>query len=187
MLVVLYGPSGAGKTTLMLILAEKFEAYLIPTVMTRPMRPGENDKVVVTPEEFLRQENVGSFLHVNDLFGFKYGTPKEAIEKAVSSDDLWLFDFPYGNRGVFANIPHVPIVVVPEGPEQLAQQLRDSGRAERIEAALADYHNVYAPLLKQTSGDTAVVINRYDRTDDAITTIIRILDRNEHPDGSRHT
>jgi guanylate kinase len=80
-LVIVSGPSGAGKTTVIQRLFEQCPVPLVRSVSatTRPPRPGETDGVdyhFLTPEEFDSRRRNDEFLECFEVFGrgYWYGT-----------------------------------------------------------------------------------------------------------------
>lgn len=63
------GYAGVGKSTVLLILAQKYRTIWIPRITTRPMRKGENinEYEFVSWEEF-RQRLLGSLARGNDVY-----------------------------------------------------------------------------------------------------------------------
>ena len=81
--LLLLGVSGVGKTSIikeLLKLDDRF-IYISPWI-TRPLRAGETDKVSVTEEDLQRLLSAGEILAVNDIYGIRYGTPKQPIKDA---------------------------------------------------------------------------------------------------------
>lgn len=86
-LLVLIGPSGTGKTTLVKKLIQDNLIELTPSWTTRNKRKDESkfiDHVFVSEGEFDKQDNEGKFLRTVQLFGdiSKYGLPKITHEYA---------------------------------------------------------------------------------------------------------
>ncbi len=87
-LILVLGPSGAGKGTVFSALRERHPDYVFPlSCTTREPRPGELDGVVyhfVTEEEFARRKAAGEFLETAVVHGkHHYGTLKEHILKPL--------------------------------------------------------------------------------------------------------
>jgi guanylate kinase len=87
-LIVLSGPSGAGKTTLAHHLIEKFKfaAFSVSTT-TRPLRGSEVEGVdyfFVSREEFLRMIENGYFLEYAEVHGHLYGTSRDWVRKELT-------------------------------------------------------------------------------------------------------
>ncbi len=88
-LIVISGPSGSGKNTVITRLLErtKWPLVLSVSVTTRPPRPGERDGVdyfFVTPEEFERMKEAGEFVEYAEYVGHWYGTPRRWLEEQLN-------------------------------------------------------------------------------------------------------
>ncbi|MGC1273511.1 MAG: guanylate kinase [Planctomycetaceae bacterium] len=88
-IVVLSGPSGTGKTT---VVKRLIETVAVPiakavTATTRRPRPGETDGRdyhFLSPAEFRKTREEGRFLETAEVFGTGtwYGTPRSEVERA---------------------------------------------------------------------------------------------------------
>ena len=88
-IVVLSGPSGTGKTTVVRRLLETAPLPVVKAVSatTRPPRPGEADGAdyrFLTPDEFHAFREAGGFLETAEVFGTGtwYGTLRSEVERA---------------------------------------------------------------------------------------------------------
>ena len=88
-IVVLSGPSGTGKTTVVRRLLESAPVPIIKavTATTRPPRPSETDGRdyhFLSPDEFAAHREGGRFLETAEVFGTGtwYGTPRSEVERA---------------------------------------------------------------------------------------------------------
>lgn len=91
-IVILSGPSGAGKTTLYkkLLAGRYFKNKLVKiiSVTTRPKREGERqgrDYFFVNKKEFLSLQKSGQLLEWQKVFNHYYGSPKYSVEKILDS------------------------------------------------------------------------------------------------------
>lgn len=89
LLIVISGPSGAGKGTVCRTLLEiNPELILSVSKTTRQPRTGEQDGVnyfFVTKEEFEEALECGDFLEHACVYGQYYGTPRGAVEKMLAA------------------------------------------------------------------------------------------------------
>jgi len=95
--VVLCGPSGVGKSTLIARLREEFPADFGFSVShtTRGPRPGEEDGVAyhfTTREAFLERVAKGEFLEHADVHGNMYGTTFAAVDAVAAAGRRALLD-----------------------------------------------------------------------------------------------
>lgn len=93
---ILASPSGAGKSTLSrLLMQSEPNLHLSVSATTRPRRASEVDGVhynFVTPQRFQSMIGENAFLEWAEVHGNRYGTPREAVEKALSEGRDVLFD-----------------------------------------------------------------------------------------------
>jgi guanylate kinase len=96
LMFVLSSPSGAGKTTLSRMLMEKVRGLRMSvSVTTRPMRPGEvegKDYFFIDQKRFDAMAANGDLLEWAPVFGKSYGTPRAAVDAALSAGHDVLFD-----------------------------------------------------------------------------------------------
>jgi len=94
-LLLLLGPSGVGKSSVIgqLKMLDKRFVYINP-LTTRPLRPGETDKVSVSDDALNRLWRAGAFVAVNELYGVRYGTPREPIIQAFRAAQFPVLDWP---------------------------------------------------------------------------------------------
>lgn len=96
LMFVLSSPSGAGKTTLSRLLIERMAGLRMSvSVTTRQKRPGEvdgRDYFFVDHQRFQAMASSGELLEWATVFDNGYGTPREAVEAALSAGQDVLFD-----------------------------------------------------------------------------------------------
>lgn len=135
-IVVLSGPSGVGKTTLVDALLKAPPVPLVRSISatTRPPRPGEVDGVdyhFLTDDEFQRRRRAGEFLECFEVFGTGawYGTLRSTVEDllAQGSWPLLVIDV-QGGLAVMEQYPQaIGIFVLPSSQEELERRLRGRG------------------------------------------------------------
>src|SRR5262249_23559073 len=96
LMLVLSSPSGAGKTTLsrLLLTEDKFIELSI-SVTTRPRRPGEvsgRHYHFIDADRFTAMARNGDLLEWAEVFGHRYGTPRQPVERALAAGRDVLFD-----------------------------------------------------------------------------------------------
>jgi guanylate kinase len=91
-LIVLSGPSGVGKSTILRRLLQQFpdKLRLSVSATTRPPRPGEThgiDYFFLSDEEFARRRAAGDFLECVEVFGrgHWYGTLLDEVRPSLGS------------------------------------------------------------------------------------------------------
>ncbi|MBC6369945.1 guanylate kinase [Lactobacillus kullabergensis] len=86
-LILIAGPSGAGKTTVSEYLANKFDIPRVLTHTTRPIRPGESPEGSYHFETNDSFKKLHFFEHVK-YGSYQYGSSREALEKAWLNHDI---------------------------------------------------------------------------------------------------
>jgi guanylate kinase len=154
-LIVLTGPSGVGKGTLLKALLELHpELYLSVSATTRSPRTGEVDGVhyyFYTRDRFETAMQAGEFLEWAEFAGNYYGTPIASVQEQIDSDRSVVLEIELaGARQVAKIFPSaVRIFILPPSITELEQRIRDRGtdpesaivrRLEqaRVEIAAAD-------------------------------------------------
>jgi guanylate kinase len=140
--LVITGPSGVGKGTLIKGLLDRVEDLtLAVSATTRPPRPGEQDGRdyhFLSPEEFDRRVAAGEFVEHAEYAGNRYGTLFSELERPGRGTVLEI-DV-QGARQVRETLPDaVRIFVEPPSIEDLERRLaaRASDAPEQIERRLA--------------------------------------------------
>jgi guanylate kinase len=128
LLVVISGPSGVGKDTLIkrLLELDRNVRYSV-SCTTRPPRPNEKDGVdytFVTREQFQKLIEQGAFLEWADYNGNLYGTLADRVERARSDGhDIVLKIEVKGAEQVRERVPDgIFIFVVPPSVDELVRR-----------------------------------------------------------------
>ena len=132
-LLVVSGPSGAGKGTVCTALRKiREDLKLSISVTTRQPRNGEMDGVhyfFKTVEEFTAMRDAGEFLEWAEVYGNFYGTPISFVKKTLEegSDMLLEIDI-QGALNVKKAYPEgVAIFLLPPSLEELRKRLTGRG------------------------------------------------------------
>ena len=145
-LVVLAGPAGVGKGTIVQrILASEPDFMLSVSATTRAPRPGEIDGVHY---HFMSREEFEELISQNQLLEFAtvhgsnfYGTPLNELTKAEAADKHLLLEIDLqGARQVKERIPQaLTIFISPPNWEELEARLRNRGTEteEQIQTRLS--------------------------------------------------
>lgn len=95
-LLVISGPSGAGKGTLVeRLMKARPECVFSISATTRPIRPGEQDGVqyeFLSAEEFTRRRDTGYFLEWAEVHGKLYGTPVGPVDAHLEAGRVVVLD-----------------------------------------------------------------------------------------------
>lgn len=142
--VIISGPSGSGKDTLLRNLLKKHpEIRFSISATTRPMR--EEDRLekkydFLSKEEFEKMIKENMLLEYNCYVGNYYGTPRKPVEEAVSrGEDMVIEVDVNGAANIKKQLPEAKsIFIMPPSFEELRRRLcgRGTDSAEVIAARL---------------------------------------------------
>lgn len=143
-LIVLSGPSGAGKTSVVTrAMAGREDMCFSTSVTTRKARPGEvdgKDYFFIDRESFDEMAANGELLEHADYVGNSYGTPRAFVEDKLAEGMYVILDIEVqGARQVSEKMPEaIKIFVIPPSLEELKKRLvlRGTDSAEAIEGRL---------------------------------------------------
>jgi guanylate kinase len=144
-LVVMAGPSGVGKSTLLKRLLAAYPRFVFAvSCTTRGPRPGELDGreyYFIRPEDFQRRVDADEFAEWEAFFGNRYGTLKSEIERLRQAGHHVMFDLDVkGALNLKGQYPEALLVfVAPPSLEALERRLRNrcSESEEQIQIRLA--------------------------------------------------
>ena len=176
-LIVISGPSGVGKGTVVKALMERDENLrLSVSATTREMRPGEIDGVhyyFITRERFEQMIEEDRFLEHAQYVGNRYGTPEEPVDRMLAQGhDVVLVIEVQGGLQIMERRPDaISVFIAAPSFEVLGRRLRGRGDTDeekvlmRLQQARMEY--------LVASRYQYIVVN--DRLEDAVCDIQAIL------------
>ncbi len=179
LLIVLSGLSGAGKDSVLNGLKKSgYPLEFIVTVTTRARRPKEKDGVhyhFVSEAEFQRLIDTGQLLEWAEVYGNRYGIPREPVRQALASGkDVIVKPDVQGAATIKKILPQaVFIFLATASLGELAPRLKNR-RTETPEEYELRLRTAQAEMEKLPLYDY-LVINRHGELDRAITDIKAII------------
>ena len=137
--VVLSSPSGAGKTSISkkLLKIDKLISLSI-SCTTRPKRKGEihkKDYIFLSEKKFSEAVSKNEFLEYANVFGFRYGTLKQTVDKFYKKKLDVLFDIDWQGFQQLkqTNMEVVGIFILPPSKRELIKRLKTRARDTKSE------------------------------------------------------
>lgn len=191
LLLVIAGPSGVGKTTIVHELLKHFDGVFSISATTRPRTEQDVEGVdynFIDEATFQTWIDEGRFLEYAQVFGRSwYGTPRTSVDPYLKQGKLVILDIDVqGAAQVRASIPDaLGIFILPPSEDALLQRLRDRGREDEatIERRFAEARHEM-DTARSCGAFDAFVVN--SRLEDAIKDVNRIIQdaldaRTDHP------
>lgn len=176
LLIVISGPSGAGKGTICKALIQKNAFWLSVSATTRHPRKGEEDGInyyFLSKENFLERVANQGFLEYAEVYGNYYGTPKkEVLNMLEKGQDVILEIDIQGALRVKETYPEgVFIFILPPSMEELKNRIINRG-SETNESLMLRFKSAYKEINYVSKYNYAVV---NDTIEEAVSKIESIL------------
>lgn len=134
LLIVLSGPSGVGKGTIVGELKKRGNYSLSVSCTTRAPRECERDGEAyffITREKFVEMLKNGGFLEYSEHFGNYYGTPAAFVKEKLKYGDVLLEIDVDGALQVKRSYPSALLIMIaPPSEEELIKRLKGRGSEE---------------------------------------------------------
>lgn len=175
-LLVVSGPSGAGKGTICKALIEKNPIWISTSCTTRKPRVGEVDGInyfFIEREEFLKRMDNDEFLEYAEVYGNFYGTPRSEVLRLLDEGkDVILEIDIQGALKIKSSYPEgVFIFIMPPSMEELKNRITNRG-SETPESLKTRLEAAYDEISFASKYDYAVVNDEVDKAVKKIESII---------------
>ena len=184
LLIVISGPSGAGKDTVMQRMKERgLPFHFVVTATTRPKRANEvhgRDYWFVSKEEFARMINEDELIEHAIVYGDYKGIPKQQVREALASgmDVIMRIDV-QGAETVRRMAPEALMIFLTTNNEDELVQRLETRKTETV-ASLAIRIATARKELKRVDAFDYVIVNRDFRLDETVNVIRAIIDAEHH-------
>lgn len=176
--IVLSGPSGVGKGTVVKKMIENSDSYALSiSATTRSPREGEVDGVnyfFLTVDDFKDRIEKGLILEYAQYCDNYYGTPRSYVEECVNNGKNVILEIEVqGAMNVKRNMPEaVTVFILPPSNDELEKRLRGRGTEQedviqqRLATAIGEIeqaekydYNVVNNTIEQCVADINEIIN----------------------------
>jgi guanylate kinase len=184
LLIVISGPSGSGKDTVMQRMKERgLPFHFVVTATTRPKRADEiqgRDYLFVSKEEFARMIEENELIEYAIVYGDYKGIPKDQVRQALASGrNVVLRIDVQGAETVRKLAPEaLMIFLTTENEVELERRLRD--RKTETNDSLALRIATARKELQRLEAFDYVVVNRDSHLDETVDTIRSIIEAEQH-------
>jgi guanylate kinase len=175
-LIVISGPSGAGKGTVCKAILEKNDFWISVSATTRSPRNSEIEGInyyFLTKEKFLEKIEAEDFLEYAEVYGNYYGTPKSEVLKVLDSgrDVILEIDIQGALMVKTAYPKGLFIFILPPSMEELKNRITNRG-SETPESLITRFTSAHEEISFVTRYDYAVINDTVDKACEKIQSII---------------
>lgn len=190
LLLVISGPSGVGKTTIVREVERRLGGSFSVSATTRAQSPGEThgrDYLFLSEDEFQQMIDAGEFLEFAQVFGRNwYGTPCEPVKQRLAKGEMVILDIDVqGAKQVKERLPEAyAIFILPPSEDELLRRLQARARddEEAMQRRFAEAKQEIAFAHGSGCYD-AFVVN--DDLDEAINKTCALIEARRHEHDAR--
>src|SRR5919109_2265962 len=184
LLIVISGPSGVGKDTVMQRMKERgLPFHFVVTATTRPRRANEEhgrDYLFISNEEFARMIDEDELIEHAIVYGDYKGIPKQQVREALSSgmDVVMRIDVQGAETVRRMARQALMIFITTESEEDLVRRLqtRKTETADSLALRIATARKE----LKRVQAFDYVIVNREFHLDETVDSIRAIIEAEHH-------
>ena len=184
LLIVISGPSGAGKDSVILRIKEmNLPIHFVVTATTRPARPEEQhgvDYFFLSHDEFIRMIENDEFLEYAIVYDEYKGIPKEQVHRALASGKDVIMRVDVQGAATIRRIcpDALSIFLTTPDEDEMIRHLkqRETETPEGIELRIAQAYEE----VKRVNEFDYVVVNREDHLEEAVQAILAIIEAEHH-------
>ena len=177
-LIVISGPSGAGKDTIInKVVEDEKNIWISVSATSRQIRPGEKEGVnyfYFSKEEFEEKIKDNYFLEYAKYAENYYGTPKEKIiEKLEEGKDVVLVIEIEGAKKIKELVPEaIFIFIMPPSEKELLKRLKNR-KTEGKDKIIERFNIAYKEINEVTKYNYVVVNDKLDDSVEKVKAIIK--------------
>lgn len=180
LLIVISGPSGVGKDTVLQLMKERGLPFdFVVTVTTRPPRENEihgKDYWFVSKEEFARMIEADQLIEYAFVYGDYKGIPRRDVSKALASGkDVVLRIDVQGAETIRKLAPDALLIFLTTGSEEELVRRLETRKTETMEELKLRIATARKELQRLEAFDY-VIINHEFRLDETVNSIRAIID-----------
>jgi guanylate kinase len=184
LLIVISGPSGAGKDSVMHSMQQRgLKFHFVTTATTRPRRASEvhgRDYWFVSRQEFDRMIEQDELMEYAMVYGDYKGVPKNEVRDALRSgkDVVMRLDV-QGAETIRKLVPEALLIfITTNSEEELISRLRE--RSTESPEALAIRINTTRQELRRVDAFDYIIVNHDDQLDHTVDVVQAIIQAEHH-------